>query len=147
MAWHTLLRSFTALALCWAVAEKLLQEGRLRQAARMVFGLLSLLIWLTGLQRLAAGMLPAAEEVPDTLLQTCDVPAAQDVWAVYAQHMDWQAEQALRAAGCEGEVEVTLEPGEGITSAKISLHAGDSRLAMEAVAEALSLPLEAMQQE
>ena len=54
MGWNDLLRSFTVLALCWAGAEKMLQEGRLRQAARMVFGLLSLLVWLSGLQGLLA---------------------------------------------------------------------------------------------
>lgn len=63
MGWNDLLRSFTVLALCWAGAEKMLQEGRLRQAARMVFGLLSLLVWLSGLQGLLAQVLPARHGV------------------------------------------------------------------------------------
>ncbi len=47
MDWKTLLRSFTGLALCWAAAEKLLREdSRLAKAARMVFSLLSLSLWL-----------------------------------------------------------------------------------------------------
>lgn len=69
MGWNDLLRSFTVLALCWAGAEKMLQEGRLRQAARMVFGLLSLLVWLSGLQGLLAQVLPAGTESPETLLE------------------------------------------------------------------------------
>ena len=54
MDWKTLLRSFTGLALCWAAAEKLLREdSRLAKAARMVFSLLSLSLWLSGLRGLA----------------------------------------------------------------------------------------------
>ena len=84
MGWNDLLRSFTVLALCWAGAEKMLQEGRLRQAARMVFGLLSLLVWLSGLQGLLAQVLPAGTEPPETLLEAGVSSEAQDVWAVYA---------------------------------------------------------------
>ena len=126
---------------------KMLQEGRLRQAARMVFGLLSLLVWLSGLQGLLAQVLPAGTESPETLLEAGVSPDAQDVWAVYAQHMDWQAEEALRAAGCDGQVEVTLEPDAGITGAKLSLYSGDASKALEAVAQTLALPVEAIQQE
>ena len=147
MGWNDLLRSFTVLALCWAGAEKMLQEGRLRQAARMVFGLLSLLVWLSGLQGLLAQVLPAGTESSETLLEAGVSSEVQDVWAVYAQHMDWQAEEALRAAGCDGQVEVTLEPDAGITGARLSLYSGDASKALEAVAQTLALPVEAIQQE
>lgn len=83
MGWNDLLRSFTVLALCWAGAEKMLQEGRLRQAARMVFGLLSLLVWLSGLQGLLAQVLPAGTEPPETLLEAGCHPKRR----MYGQYM------------------------------------------------------------
>ena len=53
----------------------------------------------------------------------------------------------LRAAGCDGQVEVTLEPDAGITGARLSLYSGDASKALEAVAQTLALPVEAIQQE
>lgn len=147
MAWNELLRSFAVLALCWAGAEKILQEGRLQHTARMVFGLLSLLLWLAGLQGLLSQAMPAEVGVPESLLEDGAVSEATDVWTVYAQHMDWQVESALRAAGCEGQVEVTLEPEKGITGARLTLHSGDRTRAIETVAQVLALPVEAIQQE
>ena len=82
MGWNDLLRSFTVLALCWAGAEKMLQEGRLRQAARMVFGLLSLLVWLSGLQGLLAQVLPAGTESPETLLEAGVSPFRMTTWRI-----------------------------------------------------------------
>ena len=96
---------------------------------------------------LLAQVLPAGTESPETLLEAGVSSEAQDVWAVYAQHMDWQAEEALRAAGCDGQVEVTLEPDAGITGARLSLYSGDASKALEAVAQTLALPVEAIQQE
>lgn len=147
MAWNELLRSFAVLALCWAAAEKMLSEGRLHHAARMVFGLLSLLLWLAGLQGLLAQAVPVAVEAPESLLEGGAAWEATDVWTVYAQHMDWQVESALRAVGCEGQVEVTLEAESGITGARLTLHSGDRARALETVARVLALPLEAIQQE
>lgn len=147
MLWNELLRSFAVLALCWAGAEKMLREGRLRQAARMVFGLLSLLLWLSGLRGMLTGILPAQIESPASLLGTGAAYETQDVWETYARHADWQAEEALRAAGCQGTVEVTLEPGAGITGAKLNVQSGNAANALEAVAQALALKPEAIQQE
>lgn len=147
MTWHDLLRSFAALAVCWAGMEKLLQEGRLRRAASMVFGLLSLLLWLGGLRGLLGeARLPAWEE-PQALLETTAASGGEDVWAYYEAHMDWQAEQALRAAGCEGEVEVELASGAGVTHVRLTLSEGDWDSAVQAVAEALALPAEVIQRE
>lgn len=146
MTWKTLLRAFTGLALCWAGAERLLREGRLKETARMAFGLLTMMLWLHGLQGILPVQLPDAEDIEQTLLQ----PVAgmqQPVPPAWRQHLERSACEALRRRGCQGTVEMELDETGALTGARFRLTQGETSAARAALAEALGLAAEKIRQE
>lgn len=145
MDWKTLLRSFTGLALCWAAAEKLLREdSRLAKAARMVFSLLSLSLWLSGLRGLAqTTTLPQPMEI-ETLFTSQSVGKTQTAETAYAAHAEWLAQGALLQAECSGTVHITLDAQNKPEKAEIVLTSGDNDAAKQAISALLDIPAEAV---
>ena len=145
MDWKTLLRSFTGLALCWAAAEKLLREdSRLAKAARMVFSLLSLSLWLSGLRGLAqTNVLPQPMEI-ETLFTSQSVGKTQTAETAYAAHAEWLAQGALLQVECSGTVYITLDAQNKPEKAEIVLTGGDSDAAKQAISALLDIPAEAV---
>ena len=136
------IRSFAALSLAWAAAEKLLPEGRKRQAAQMVCGLLCLLLWTEGIASVLGKVqsLPASALPQTVLTQTNAVfgASAEAVNAAAAQRAASLAEQALLRQGMQGTVKVTLTDG-NITAVNVHAEVGDADEARRCVAASLNV--------